>query len=374
MDHLDRDRADRAWCRWRERPRPCRRGPARARAGTAAQARPGVRRRGRGSYRSCQTGRGGLDQEYTRSRRRSPAWMRHPQKVVASPRGSAGVSGLTHLTSLAYPPARPTRRTRVLSSPIQARQPSPPCCCRSNGPGSTRPGSGCFAVVHRDSIPDAVRIVRERPVDAVLVSVHRCGAGAGGGAGPSGPRVSRHPDRGAGLAARPLRHRDAAPAGRVRRPAGGGCHFAHRLEPAAPGGRPAGHPRRGPDPGTDPRRPGRRAGRCPALPRGHDPAGSRHPHRHQPGAAALRQAEHPDVAVCPGGAPVAQELPRRRPAAPRGLSVRDRRASRWPMSPIGWNTPRPRASAATSGPCSASPRSSSAAGFPFRWRWSGSSS
>jgi AraC-like DNA-binding protein len=36
-------------------------------------------------------------------------------------------------------------------------------------------GTGCFAVVHRDSIPDAVRIVRERPVDAVLVSVHRCG-------------------------------------------------------------------------------------------------------------------------------------------------------------------------------------------------------
>jgi AraC-like DNA-binding protein len=34
--------------------------------------------------------------------------------------------------------------------------------------------SGCFAVVHRDSIPEAVRIVRERPVDAVLVSVHRC--------------------------------------------------------------------------------------------------------------------------------------------------------------------------------------------------------
>src|SRR4051812_30239074 len=35
-------------------------------------------------------------------------------------------------------------------------------------------GSGGFAVVHRDSIPEAVRIVRERPVDAVLVSVHRC--------------------------------------------------------------------------------------------------------------------------------------------------------------------------------------------------------
>jgi AraC-like DNA-binding protein len=36
-------------------------------------------------------------------------------------------------------------------------------------------GSGCFASVHRDSIPDAVRMVRERPVDAVLLSVHRCG-------------------------------------------------------------------------------------------------------------------------------------------------------------------------------------------------------
>jgi AraC-like DNA-binding protein len=36
-------------------------------------------------------------------------------------------------------------------------------------------GSGCFALLHRDSIPDAVRMVRERPVDAVLLSVHRCG-------------------------------------------------------------------------------------------------------------------------------------------------------------------------------------------------------
>jgi AraC-like DNA-binding protein len=36
-------------------------------------------------------------------------------------------------------------------------------------------GSGCFAVVHRDTIPDALRVVRERLVDAVLVSVHRCG-------------------------------------------------------------------------------------------------------------------------------------------------------------------------------------------------------
>jgi AraC-like DNA-binding protein len=35
-------------------------------------------------------------------------------------------------------------------------------------------GSGCFAVLHRDSIADALRVVRERPVDAVIVSVHRC--------------------------------------------------------------------------------------------------------------------------------------------------------------------------------------------------------
>lgn len=35
-------------------------------------------------------------------------------------------------------------------------------------------GSGSFTVLHRDSIPDAISLVRERPVDAVLVSVHRC--------------------------------------------------------------------------------------------------------------------------------------------------------------------------------------------------------
>jgi AraC-like DNA-binding protein len=35
-------------------------------------------------------------------------------------------------------------------------------------------GSGWFSVVHRESIPDAIRAVRERPVDAILVSVHQC--------------------------------------------------------------------------------------------------------------------------------------------------------------------------------------------------------
>jgi AraC-like DNA-binding protein len=38
-------------------------------------------------------------------------------------------------------------------------------------------GSGCFAIVHRDTISEAIRVVRERPVDAVLVSVHRCQSG-----------------------------------------------------------------------------------------------------------------------------------------------------------------------------------------------------
>ena len=35
-------------------------------------------------------------------------------------------------------------------------------------------GQGYFTVVHRETIPEAIRLVKERPVDAVLVSVHRC--------------------------------------------------------------------------------------------------------------------------------------------------------------------------------------------------------
>jgi AraC-like DNA-binding protein len=34
-------------------------------------------------------------------------------------------------------------------------------------------GTGWFEVIHRDTIYEAIRVVRERPVDAVLVSVHR---------------------------------------------------------------------------------------------------------------------------------------------------------------------------------------------------------
>ena len=35
---------------------------------------------------------------------------------------------------------------------------------------------GCAALIHRESVGDALRVVRERPVDALLVSVHRCPA------------------------------------------------------------------------------------------------------------------------------------------------------------------------------------------------------
>ena len=34
-------------------------------------------------------------------------------------------------------------------------------------------GTGCFAIVHRDNVFDAIRVVRERPVDA-LVAAHQC--------------------------------------------------------------------------------------------------------------------------------------------------------------------------------------------------------
>jgi AraC-like DNA-binding protein len=36
-------------------------------------------------------------------------------------------------------------------------------------------GTGWFALLHQESVPEVIRVVRERPVDAVLVSVHRCG-------------------------------------------------------------------------------------------------------------------------------------------------------------------------------------------------------
>jgi AraC-like DNA-binding protein len=41
-------------------------------------------------------------------------------------------------------------------------------------------GAGCFALIHRESLRDALHVVRERPVDAILVSVRRCTADAPG--------------------------------------------------------------------------------------------------------------------------------------------------------------------------------------------------
>jgi len=35
-------------------------------------------------------------------------------------------------------------------------------------------GQGCFTLLHRDTVPEAVRALRERPVDGILLSVHRC--------------------------------------------------------------------------------------------------------------------------------------------------------------------------------------------------------
>ncbi|MBS1241050.1 MAG: Helix-turn-helix, AraC protein [Gemmatimonadetes bacterium] len=37
-------------------------------------------------------------------------------------------------------------------------------------------GNGSFSVLHRETVPEAIRAVRERAVDAVLLSVHRCDA------------------------------------------------------------------------------------------------------------------------------------------------------------------------------------------------------
>ncbi len=52
-------------------------------------------------------------------------------------------------------------------------------------------GVGCFTVVHRASLPDAVKAVRERPVDAIVFSVHHC---RGHGAHQIDDLVRRFPD------------------------------------------------------------------------------------------------------------------------------------------------------------------------------------
>jgi AraC-like DNA-binding protein len=39
-------------------------------------------------------------------------------------------------------------------------------------------GAGCFAVLHQPSVPETMRVVRERSIDAVVLSVHHCGKDA----------------------------------------------------------------------------------------------------------------------------------------------------------------------------------------------------
>lgn len=35
-------------------------------------------------------------------------------------------------------------------------------------------GAGCFVIMHRSTLPDALTVVREHPVDAIVFSVHQC--------------------------------------------------------------------------------------------------------------------------------------------------------------------------------------------------------
>jgi AraC-like DNA-binding protein len=89
--------------------------------------------------------------------------------------GGADVSDLIFFDGVAVPSRTTYREDNVRFSPAESSPTVATVLLPVERPRVDAAGSGCFAVVHRDSIPDAVRIVRERPVDAVLVSVHRCG-------------------------------------------------------------------------------------------------------------------------------------------------------------------------------------------------------
>lgn len=45
-------------------------------------------------------------------------------------------------------------------------------------PRAEAAGSGCFSLLHSESVRGAIRMVREQPVDAILVSVRRCSGDA----------------------------------------------------------------------------------------------------------------------------------------------------------------------------------------------------
>lgn len=68
----------------------------------------------------------------------------------------------------------------MLPQTVVAPEPRPPVIAAILRPDERSrveaAGSGWFSLVYRESIPEAIRAVRERPVDAVLLSVHQCGA------------------------------------------------------------------------------------------------------------------------------------------------------------------------------------------------------
>ncbi len=73
------------------------------------------------------------------------------------------------MSRLATPPASPSSRPSA-AAPLVAAVLQPDERSRVEAAGT-----GWFALVHQESVPEVIRVVRERPVDAVLVSVHRCG-------------------------------------------------------------------------------------------------------------------------------------------------------------------------------------------------------
>lgn len=77
-------------------------------------------------------------------------------------------------------------------------------------------GSGSFAVLHRETVPEAIRTVRERAVDAVLLSVHRCDA-----VEADAVRRLVHAFPGLPAVALVTRHDDATPASLLRLGASG---------------------------------------------------------------------------------------------------------------------------------------------------------
>jgi AraC-like DNA-binding protein len=58
--------------------------------------------------------------------------------------------------------------------PVRSQPTVAPLLLPAERPKVEAAGNGCFTLLHRESVPEAVRAVRERGVDALLLSVHRC--------------------------------------------------------------------------------------------------------------------------------------------------------------------------------------------------------